>query len=739
MKNLFRASVFSLVFLIPSYAISQNAAPVLTLERVFSDPPISGPTAGATKLSPDGKMLTFLKPKQDNAMVQDLWGMTIATGESFVLLDADKLSNSNKELSPEEIARRERMRVSVRGVVDYSWDENGNFIIVPLDGDIYSIDLKTRAIKRLTETESDEIDAKLSANGKKLGFVRDGQLWVKDIASGLESAVSPKAEGDISYAAAEFIAQEELGRYEGYWFSADGSAIAFQKTDETRVEVVERMEISANGAKLVKQKYPYAGKPNAIVELYVKTEGANAIKMDLGPNDDFYLARVNWNNDGSALYVQKLSRDQKTLDLISFNPKTGKGTVILSEKSNSWVELHDDFKILKNGDFIWSSERDGNNHLYVFDKNGKLLRQITKGDWVVKKLSAVNEKNDLIYFEASIDTPIENNLYVTKIHKLAPNVQITKSGGWWTANLAKSAETFVGSYSDPKTPPNTALYDNTGKRIKFIEENPLNSNHPYYPYKDAYPEPEFGKIKSMDNQDLHYFMLKPKNFDQSKKYPVVVNIYGGPARAMVRKDWVSPGLRLFQEKGFIVFTLDNRGTPQRSVDFTRAIYRKFGGPDIDDQILGAKYLQSLSFVDKGNIGIFGWSQGGFVTLMALSVKDSPFKAGVAGAPPTEWGLYDTAYTERYMDTPQNNKDGYAASDVLNRIENIKPNSLMIAHGMADDNVLLGNTTRVVAELQKRGVPFEMMLYPGEKHGLKGYKKRMFQWNLMMDFFERKLK
>ncbi len=739
MKKIIFTAFIAAIIIAPNASFAENAKPILTIERVFSDPPISGPIAGASKLSPDGRLLTFLKPKQDNAMVQDLWAMKIESGETFVLMDADKLSNSDKELSQEEIARRERMRVSVRGVVDYSWDENGNFIIVPLDGDIYSIDAKTYEIKRLTETTSDEIDAKLSSNGKKLGFVRDGQLWVKDIASSLESEISPKAEGDISYAAAEFIAQEELDRYEGYWFSPDGNSVAFQKTDETRVETVERMEISASGAKLVKQKYPYAGKPNAIVELWVKSDGGNAVKMDLGANDDFYLARVNWGKDNSTLYVQRLSRDQKALDLISFDSKTGIGKVILSEKSDTWVELHDDFKILKNGDFLWSSERDGNNHLYLYDKNGKLLRQVTKGDWVVKKINAVNEINDLVYFEASTETPIENNLFVTKIHKPSPNVQITPTGGWWAINMAKSGASYIGNYSDPKTPPFTALYDNKGARLRFIEENPLNEKHPYFAFKDAYSQPEFGTIKSSDGQDLQYYMLKPKDFDPSKKYPVLFNIYGGPARAMVHREWIGPNLRLLQEKGFIVFTLDNRGTPKRSVKFTRAIYRQFGGADIDDQILGAKFVQSLPYVDKDNLGIFGWSQGGFVTLMALSAKDSPFKAGVAGAPPTEWGLYDTAYTERYMDTPQNNKDGYAASDVLNRIENIKPNSLLLAHGMADDNVLLGNSTRVAAELQKRGVPFEMMFYPGEKHGLKGYKKRMFQWQLMMDFFERKLK
>lgn len=749
MKNLFTKSLFAISLAAMTISISTNAlsadatrsvSGALSLERVYSDPPISGSLALLTKLSPDGSLMTYLKPKADNAMVQDLWAVSVKGGKPFVLLDADKLSDSNKQLSQEEIARRERMRISARGVVSYQWDTEGRFILVPLDGDVYAIDAKTREIKRLTDTKDDEIDPRLSADGKMLGFVRDGQLFVKNLASNQEIAVSPAKSGDISYGTSEFIAQEELSRFQGYWFAPDSKSLVYQKTDETRVGIIERMIIDAEGAKTVTQKYPFAGKENAIVELYIKPlNGGDAVKLDLGANDDFYIARVDWAKDSKSIYVQKLSRNQQSLELIKFNPTDGKGKVILTETSNSWVEVNNDFKLLKNGDFTWTSERDGYNHIYLYDGNGKLIRRITDGKFVVKSIKAVNEANDFLYFEASVDTPIENNLYAIGLRKDLPLKQITKSGGWWSTEMAKSGTAFIGNYSDPVTPPNAALYAADGKKLLDINANKLDKSHPYFAYKDRYSAPEFGIIKSVDGQDLYYSMLKPVGFDASKKYPVVVSIYGGPASARVKKTWVDPSLRLLQEKGFIVFTLDNRGTPDRDTKFTRSIYRQFGGPDIDDQIAGAKYLQSLAYVDKDNIGITGWSQGGFVTLMALSAKDTPFKAGAAGAPPTDWALYDTAFTERYMDTPQNNHEGYAASDVLNRIGNIKPNSLLLAQGMADDNVLMQNSTRVAAELQKRGVPFEMMFYPGQHHGLKGYERRKFQWNLMTDFFERKLK
>ncbi|MDV6329208.1 S9 family peptidase [Asticcacaulis sp. 201] len=721
-------------------AVTQATHNILTPERVFADPDINGPKSVGVKLSPDGTLLTWLKPKASNAQVQDLWAVPVKGGEPFLLVDADSLSSQNKELSEAEKSRRERMRVSARGVVAYEWSENSQSILLPLDGDIYLVDRATKKISRLTETPGDEVDAKLSPKGGAVAFVRDQTLYLKDLKSGIETQLTPKGEGTTTYATAEFIAEEELARHTGYWWSPLATQIVYQKTDESGVAVAQRVEIGGEGVKIVDQRYPFAGKPNAIVELYVKTIGQETpVKVDLGSNPDFYLARVNWAKDGKTFYVQRLSRDQHRLDLLQVDPATGATKTILSETSDSWVELHDDFKLLSDGSFIWSSERDGNNHFYYYGPDGKLVRQVTHGDWPVDKLADINEKTGELYFEASKDTPIEHGLYKVSFRKAGEPVAITPPGGWWTTSVSGGGAAFIGSYSDPTTPPQSALYDGSGKRLRWIEENKLDASHPYYAYKDTYSAPEFGELTAADGEKLEYYLLKPRNFDPSKKYPVIVSIYGGPASATVKKTWVAASNRLFQEAGFIVFSLDNRGTPGRSVKFGRAIYKKFGQPDIDDQIMGAKWLQSLPYVDGAHIGIMGWSQGGFVTLMAMTAKDTPFAAGAAGAPPTQWGLYDTAYTERYMSTPQANADGYAASDVLNRIDNLKPGALLLMHGMADDNVQLANSTRVMAALQKKGVPFELMLFPGERHGLKGNERNLQRFRLQLDFFTRKLK
>ncbi|HEY3950089.1 S9 family peptidase [Phenylobacterium sp.] len=728
-----------------SLAVTATKAEVLTPERVFASPDLSGPQARGVALSPDGSAVTYLKAKADDVDVTDLWIAPVAGGAPHMLIDGRALSSDNKTLSEAEKSRRERMGLKTRGVVEYHWDDQGKAVLVPVQGDLWLYDVASGQTRQLTRTPGDEIDGKISPKGGFVSYVRDDNLYLMPLsageAGGPERALTTGGSELKSWGTAEFIAQEELHRETGYWWSPDDAKIALAHVDQSGVDVIDRVDIGAEGGTIVHQRYPRVGRPNAVVELYVADVATgNRVKVDLGANSDIYLARVNWSKDGKTLFVQRLTRDQKRLDVLAVDPATGQGHVILTETSPHWVSLSEDMKPLKDGTFLWSSERDGNKHLYLYAGDGKLIRQVTHGDWPVADLEGVDEARHMAIFAASKDTPIERRLYEVSYAKPGEPKALTPAGGWWTASVAKQGGAFTGTYSDPKTPPRTGLYKADGTLVRWIEENPLNASHPFWPYHDHLAVPEYGTIKASDGQTLHWMMRKPAGFDPAKKHPVIVQVYGGPASALVSKHWASPADQMLLDAGYILFSIDNRGTPNRSVAFKTALDRKTGQPDVEDQLAGAAYLKSLPYVDGAHLGVTGYSNGGYMTLMLLTAPSTPFAAGVAGAPVTDWTLYDTAYTERYMGTPKDNPDGYAKSQVIARLGDLKPGSLLLIHGMADDNVIFENSTRVLYALQQKAIPFEMMTYPGLRHRTGWTSKPMIhRTHATLDFFNRKLK
>ena len=721
----------------PAPAIADSA--ILTPERVFANPSLSGPVAKGVSLSPDGELVVFLRSRPDDVEVQDLWAAPTGPGEPFKLIDARALVPDAGELSEAEKARRERMRISARGVVEYSWDEQGRYILAPLEGDIFLAAREGGQVRRLTETEADEIDAKVSPKGNFVSFVRDQDLVVYDLASNTETAVTTDGDGLKTWATAEFIAQEELDRDTGYWWSPDERFIALQHTDESGVDIIPRLDITGGGATTVEQRYPRAGRPNAVVELYVHDrQSGQRIKVDLGADNDIYLARVNWSADGQTLYVQRLSRDQKTLDLLSVDPATGASRVIVSQRSDAWVPLNHDFRALDNGDFLWSSEETGWKHLYLYNRDGRRLRAITQGQYPVKSLAGVNQRTGEVFFTASMrdgrEQPIEQQLFRASLRRTITPVAVTSAGGWWNASMNKTGTAFVGNYTDLNTPMQSALYRADGTRIRWIEENRLEPGHPAYPFASRRGEVTFGTLES-HGETLVWQMTTPPGFDATKTYPVVMQVYGGPSGGGVKRGWQAATNQLLTEAGYIVFRLDNRGEGDRSAAFKQALYLRMGQPEIEDQVLAADYLRSLPFVDDNRIAMMGWSYGGFMTLMAATEPKMGLAGALAGAPPTEWGLYDTAYTERYMSTPQANVEGYAASDVIPRLPNLT-GRLLLMHGMADDNVILENSTRVINALQQNSQPFELMLYPGQRHGVRGNERQLQQWRTYLDFLDR---
>ena len=719
-----------LLFIATTMTCTSAEADKLKLERIFAAPDLSGPTLRAPHISPDGKLVGYLRGKDTDKDRLDLWAYDINTRKHRLLVDSRSLVPEDRALSAEEEQRRERQRTSaLAGILEYEFSADSRHLLVPLGGDLYVYDLQAKpenAVRRITHSESYETDAHFSPRGRYVSFIRDQNLFVYDLQQGAERAITRDGGGLISYGMAEFIAQEEMDRDTGYWWAPDDAHIAYAKVNEAPVAEVERFEIYADNVKLVKQRYPAAGAPNAIVQLYVTSlDSARPVQIDLGTNTDIYLARVNWLPDGSALTVQRQSRDQQTLTLLKANITSGATSELLTERSETWVPLHDEITFLRTApQFVWASSRTGYKHLYLYGLDGKLIHQLTRGEWSVlgdgsgRAVQGVDERKGLIYFVANEKTPIERHLYSASLR--APQEQptrITKADGWHSIAMAKTAQVFLDTFSTPEHPPSVTLRSAEGATLAELLPNDVTKkDHPYAPYLAAHLPVEFGTLQAEDGQTLHYQIIKPRDLQPGKKYPVLVDVYGGPGAQRVRRAWGGFFSQYMAQKGYIVFNLDNRGSGFRGVKFEAALFKKMGTLEVKDQVRGVEFLKTLPYVDPKRIGVFGWSYGGYMTLMCMMQAPDVFAAGVAGAPVTDWRLYDTHYTERYMSTPQLNAEGYKNGDVVTYASGLR-GDLLIAHGMADDNVLFTHSTALFKKLQDLGMPFDVMPYPGGKHGL----------------------
>ena len=528
--------------------------------------------------------------------------------------------------------------------------------------------------RRLTETEATETDARISPRGGFVSFIREQNLYVIDLNTGQERAITNQGGGAISYGMAEFVAQEEMYLKTGYWWSKDDSRLAYTRTDESGVRLVNRYEIDADGVTTIAQRYPFAGTANALIELFVEDLASGQVReVDLGEDKDIYLARVEFSPD-STLVLQRQPRDQKSLDLIFVDAETMEQTLILREQQPNWVNLHSDLTFLDEGArFIWTSERSGFNHIYLYHKDGTLIRQLTSGEWMVAQTSrhgggvrAVDEAGGYVWFTGWQETPTENHLY--RVPLAGDEVeQMTIEGGWYRATLAPDGSFYVESGEGPMRPPYTAIRSASGELLTYITENSLDASHPYSPYLGGHIPYTFDTLDAGENTNLQYQVALPPNFNPAKKYPVVVYLYGGPGIGQtVRKVWPVDGRlmglrQILARSGYVVFSLDNRGTPNRGKVFEDVLYRNMGDFEVRDQLLGLEWLKSQPFVDADNIGIFGWSYGGYMTLMMLTKAPGAFKAGISGAPVTNWRLYDTHYTERYMGDPNDGDDKYETS------------------------------------------------------------------------------
>lgn len=743
-----RLALFALFALMTVATALPAHAEKLTLEAITGSAPLSGPTLTKPQIAPDGSRVTFLRGKDRDRNRLDLWEYDIASGQTRLLVDSSVVLPGEEVLSDEEKARRERQRIAaLSGIVDYQWSPDGKALLFPLGGELYFYDLTKSgrdAVRKLTNGGGFATDPKISPKGGFVSFIRDRNLWAIDLTSGEEVQLTRDGSDTIGNGVAEFVADEEMDRHTGYWWAPDDAAIAFARIDETPVPVQKRYEVYPDRTEVVEQRYPAAGDHNVRVQLGViapKT-GARPQWIDLGTDKDIYLARVDW-RDPQRLTFQRQSRDQKKLELIETTLTNGTPRTLVTETSTTWVPLHNDLRFLKDGRFLWSSERSGFEHLYIASEDGSTLTALTQGEWVVDGLLAIDETAGLAYVSGTRDSATEAHVYAVPLAGGEPR-RLTQAPGMHAATFARNASVFVDSWSSDTTSPQIELFKADGTKLATLLVNDVSdATHPYAKYRAAHQPTAYGTLTAADGTTpLHYSLIKPAGFDPKKQYPVVVFVYGGPAAQTVTRAWPGRSDSFFNQylaqQGYVVFSLDNRGTPRRGAAFGGALYGKQGTVEVDDQLRGIEWLKSQAFVDPARIGVYGWSNGGYMTLMLLAKHDEAYACGVAGAPVTDWALYDTHYTERYMDLPKANEAGYREASVFTHVDGIGAGKLLLIHGMADDNVLFSNSTKLMSELQKRGTPFELMTYPGAKHGLRG-SDLLHRYRLTEDFFARCLK
>ena len=726
----------------PSGAAVSPAPAPFTLERVARFPPPGLRVAKDFRFTHDGRFLYYLALEGDTP-ARVLVREEVSSGRHEVVGRAPGAAG-DAGLSREEALRRERQRIQDQGITQYVLAEEADRAVYALGGDLYLV-RPGSSPSRLTSTEAAELDPQLSPDGRRLAFVRDGDLHVLDLESGAATRLTTGATDLVRHGVAEFIAQEEMARPSGYWWSPDGSRIAFTETDESAIPAYPIVHQGQPEWDVEEHRYPFSGGRNARVRLGVVPAAGGPVAwlaLDDRSPDDLYLARARFGPDGS-LYAQVESRDQTRLRLLRFAPPEFGSKVLLEETATTWIDLHDDFRPLRDGRFLWSSERSGWRHLELRAADGSLVTALTAGPWEVDRLEGIDERGGLVYFTAAKDGPLDRPVYRVPLDG-GEVTRLTPEDGQHAVTFAPDGRAFVDVHDSATEPPRALLRAADGRVRRVLDAN----DDPEVAALGLRP-PRFVTLGAEDGTTLHGALYAPDGIDaaasgpvaDAPRHPAIVRVYGGPTVNSVKNAWeLTADLRaqFLVRQGYVVFRLDNRGTPRRGRAFEDAIFHRLGQVEVRDQVAGARWLAARPFVDPDRIGVYGWSYGGYMSALLILEAPEIFKAAVVGAPVTDWDGYDTHYTERYMGTPQGNPEGYREASVLPKAARLT-RPLLLIHGMSDENVHFRHTARLLNALNAAGKTYDLLVFPDERHLPRRIEDRVFMERRLVEHFDRALK
>ena len=716
----------ALLLLLATSANALGTEKTLTVHDIYGSSLFSAKSVQGIQWMKSGNRFSYLDVADTSTKLRSIWIYDVKSGKREIAVNAKDL------LLP---GGTEPFRITT-----YAWSPAEDQILftetlparsLKTGGAFYLYDMKTKSFRQITQTKEPQSIIQFSPDGKHIGFVRENNLFVYDLTSGSEKQLTHDGSATIINGQFDWVYEEEFEIINGYRWSPDSRRIAFWRLDISHEPVYPITDFMPLHPGIEEQRYPNPGDTNAVVKIGVVAVAAGGTKwMDIGTDTDVYIPRIQWTQDPNVLSIQRLNRRQNVLDLLFADVTTGATRAVITERDSAWVSIRNDLTFLKSKrQFIWSSERSGFLHLYLYDYDGKLVNQVTSGDWEVSDFEGVDERRDLVYFTSTKNSPLERQLYSLKLNGRGLT-QISRNRGTHSVSFSPTFAYYLDSYSNIETPTQQILLESNGNVVRVLEANPLSPMRDY-----AIGAEHFITFATSDGVTLNAAILYPVNFDSTKRYPVLFDVYGGPGSQTVRDAWGGTGYlwhQLLAENGYLIFVVDGRGTGGRGCAFEKIVNNQLGKWEVNDQIEGAKYLATLPYVDAHRIGIWGWSYGGYMASLTLLVGADYFKTAVAVAPVTDWKLYDSIYTERYMDTPQHNPKGYEESAPINHAGKLK-GAFLVIHGTSDDNVHWQNTIQLVNALEKANKQFRTAFYPNRNHGIFGGATRENLYTRITDF------